>query len=86
MKAGGAYVPVDPTGPAERARRILADCHVSAVFVHDTLLDAVPAEEPLRAVIGVGGGTSERRAGDHRVIPLEDALAAPPGDAPGARA
>ena len=45
MKAGAAYVPVDYTAPADRGRRILADCDVRAVFVDSTCLDVVPYGE-----------------------------------------
>ena len=41
MKAGAAYVPVDCTAPAERGRRILADCQVRAVVVGDRFQDFV---------------------------------------------
>jgi amino acid adenylation domain-containing protein len=85
MKAGAAYVPVDPTGPPERARRILSDCRVSAVVVHDTLLGAVPAEEALRAVISVGGD-GEQVVGQHHTTAFEDALANAPRGEPLPRA
>ena len=42
MKAGAAYVPVDYTAPAERGRRILADCEIRALIVDARCLDVVP--------------------------------------------
>jgi amino acid adenylation domain-containing protein len=56
MKAGGAYVPVDGTAPAERGRRILTDCRISALVVHGRSLAVCPdrAQHALAAVVVVG--------------------------------
>lgn len=58
MKAGAVYVPVDASAPAERGRRILADCQVRAVVADGRCLDTIPdrrgPEGALAAVIVVG--------------------------------
>jgi L-proline---[L-prolyl-carrier protein] ligase len=56
MKAGAAYVPVDYTAPADRGRRILTDCQVRAVIVHQSCLEVCPdaITDPVAAVVVVG--------------------------------
>jgi amino acid adenylation domain-containing protein len=74
MKTGAAYVPVDYTAPAERGRRILADCQVRAVIAHSSCLETCPdaSGNPLAAVIVVG--TEE--TGSLTSVSFADALAA----------
>ncbi|GAA1284267.1 amino acid adenylation domain-containing protein [Saccharothrix xinjiangensis] len=53
-KAGGAYVPLDPAQPAERHRRILADCRPHAVVADRT--DPLFGGTPLLTVADLGPG------------------------------
>ena len=58
MKAGAAYVPVDYTAPAERGRRILTDCQISALVVDGRCLGVIPEQDQagttLATVVVVG--------------------------------
>ena len=54
MKAGAAYVPVDAGAPAERGRRILADCQVRAAITDAEHHDFLPG--PLATVVAPGDG------------------------------
>jgi len=57
MKAGAAYVPVDYTAPAERGRRILTDCQISALVVDGRCLGVIPEQDhgaTLAAVVVAG--------------------------------
>jgi amino acid adenylation domain-containing protein len=76
MKAGAAYVPVDATAPAERARRILTDCRITALVVDGRLLAAVPdsRDVPLAALLTVG--TVPGETPPEATLSIEDALAA----------
>jgi amino acid adenylation domain-containing protein len=63
MKAGAAYVPVDYTAPTDRARAILSDCQVRAIFVDHRLTELatlLAAEKPA-AIVTVGGTASLQR-------------------------
>ena len=42
MKAGAAYVPVDASAPAERGRRILADCQIRAAVTDEHHREYLP--------------------------------------------
>ncbi|QUF04053.1 amino acid adenylation domain-containing protein [Actinosynnema pretiosum subsp. pretiosum] len=53
-KAGGAYVPLDPAQPAERHRRILADCRPRAVVADRD--DPVFGDTPLLTVADLRPG------------------------------
>ncbi|HSG40329.1 MAG TPA: amino acid adenylation domain-containing protein, partial [Thermoanaerobaculia bacterium] len=44
LQAGGAYVPLDPAYPAERVAFMLEDAGASAVLVHESLRERLPAE------------------------------------------
>ena len=75
MKAGAAYVPVDYRAPAERGRKILSDCQVSAIVVDENCKDLTPEnrESPLCAHIVVGAPeAAEMSAG---VILFDEAIA-----------
>jgi amino acid adenylation domain-containing protein len=77
MKAGAAYVPVDYTAPAERGRRILTDCQVSALIVDARCLGVIPeqhgASTPLCAVVAVGAVPDVPALGN-RMTSFDDAL------------
>ena len=82
MKAGAAYVPVDFSAPAERSRRILTDCEISALVVDRRALGVVPAptnDDALRAIVAVGSADDD---GDTpsalHVTPLHRALSGAP--------
>jgi L-proline---[L-prolyl-carrier protein] ligase len=84
MKAGAAYVPVDFGAPAERTRRILADCQIGAAIVDARALNVVPpATETtaLRAVVVVGPTSDNERLCEGQSPPgvtaLDTALACP---------
>jgi amino acid adenylation domain-containing protein len=54
MKAGAAYVPVDYSMPVDRARRIFADCRITALIVGTacaTFIDAAKGIPEMAAVI-----------------------------------
>lgn len=56
-KAGAAYVPMDPSAPLERNGKVLADCGMRAIFVHESAVATLSALEPNhlpRTVIIVG--------------------------------
>jgi amino acid adenylation domain-containing protein len=55
MKARAAYVPVDWNSPAERARTILSDCKVSAVFLDRKRIDLADTAATV-VCIGPGDG------------------------------
>ncbi len=76
MKAGAAYVPVDHSSPADRGRRILADCQVRAVIVDEPALDFVP-EGPgtdLAAIVLVGPASAVAAGTTPAVTPFERAV------------
>ncbi len=67
MKAGAAYVPVDVTAPADRSRRILADCQVRAVISSAAARDVVSiAVEGSAPQVIVVGEEAWRQALDHQ--------------------
>lgn len=68
MKARAAYVPVDWSSPAERARTILSDCKVSAVFLNSKRTDLA---DTANTVIWVDGreGTRWEAALAHDPLP-----------------
>jgi amino acid adenylation domain-containing protein len=54
LKARAAYVPADYSGPLDRARTILSDCAVRALFVHPRCVSVVPEDgewRPVRIVV-----------------------------------
>jgi len=51
MKAGAAYVPVDISAPAERGRRILEECRVSALIVDAASLALVPSHAAVQVIV-----------------------------------
>ncbi|HYF48605.1 MAG TPA: AMP-binding protein, partial [Planctomycetota bacterium] len=61
MKAGAAYVPVDAAAPAERSRRILADCKVRALITERGRLDVIPPAGDISLVLLTGETTDEPR-------------------------
>lgn len=65
MKAGAAYVPVDVTAPADRGKRILADCQVAALIVDHRALAVVPEHDgertDPRAIVVVGSAPGDTR-------------------------
>lgn len=65
MKAGAAYVPVDVTGPIDRGRRILTDCHVRAAIVDERSLAMLPdsIDAPLAAIVTIGDARDAVPAG-----------------------
>lgn len=77
MKAGAAYVPVDYTAPAERGRRILTDCQISALVVDGRCLGVIPEQDQagtkLATVVVVGAASDAATAGS-RMTPFEAAV------------
>jgi amino acid adenylation domain-containing protein len=57
LKAGAAYVPVDYSAPAERGRRILTDCGISAAVIDASCVDFLPepAGSHVKAVFAANG-------------------------------
>lgn len=50
LRSGAAYVPLDPTGPLERARIVIADCRPQLVLTdtaHATMLAAIELDIPV---------------------------------------
>jgi amino acid adenylation domain-containing protein len=46
LKAGAAYLPLDPNGPGERLRCMLADAHPSVILTQQKLEKSLPAGAP----------------------------------------
>lgn len=55
MKAGAAYVPVDASAPAERGRRILADCQIRAAVTDEHHREYLPDAGKNLATVVVPG-------------------------------
>jgi len=75
LKTGAAYVPVDASAPADRSRRILADCSASALIVHSTVgtrwYESTSEQAALKATVVEGlGGT----VADGSVLSFEQAV------------
>lgn len=47
LKTGAAYVPLDPTGPVDRTRAMLEQCHASAVVTRRRLREAWVTTPPI---------------------------------------
>ena len=60
MKAGAAYVPLDPSAPAARLRRIVADCEIEVVISRETkrraLATWLAGADPVRDCVGIAPG------------------------------
>jgi amino acid adenylation domain-containing protein len=77
MKAGAAYVPVDYTAPAERGRRILTDCQISALVVDGRCLGVIPEQDGTSTTLGavvVVSAVSDATAIASRTISFDAAL------------
>jgi amino acid adenylation domain-containing protein len=73
MKAGAVFVPVDATAPAERGRRILADCQVRGLVVDGGILAAIDDGSSAAArvaTIVVGATRKDAAAGE--TTPYDD--------------
>jgi amino acid adenylation domain-containing protein len=64
LKTGAAYVPTDPHAPASRNAYILADCHVKAAVVEESLaralrpeMEKLGAAPPFLTLAGAGDGS-----------------------------
>ena len=55
LKSGAAYVPLDPTHPADRLARILADSAPLALLAHRGLLESLPATDVALLVLDDDG-------------------------------
>lgn len=69
LRIGAAYVPIDPLSPAERARRLLADCRPAACVALDDRSEELHGElsrAGLLALSRLGGDWVPRRSGRPR--------------------
>src|ERR1700733_8873327 len=83
MKTRAAYVPVDCSGPVERARTILSDCNVRAVFVESHRAD-LAEEAEISIVVGAQRCDSPSRHFAWKIVlehePIDADVAARSGD------
>jgi amino acid adenylation domain-containing protein len=79
LKAGAAYVPVDAMAPAERRRRILADCEIRALITDQRSVELISDREVFDRVAAtvVVGSMRGSVAGAANLTPWELAIANP---------
>jgi amino acid adenylation domain-containing protein len=79
LKAGAAYVPVDATAPADRSRRILADCEIRALILDGGSLEVIQGlggdeRRPLATIVVATSPKVGPGLEDDRMVSFEDAL------------